>query len=257
MASLNVAPVTIFNGLVQEVADYVWNRRVVNEFSLRQLKLRAEDLVKADVAQGLEVKAHISFLEGRFNDGVSLFDRAIGLSPRKAGVVVRYIQLADQIVMRDQLAYICENYIDILGGAVSEKREAITCLRASGFIHAAASLKRDLKRMGIQDVQDAYPSEDFIAHFDRSRVTDLEVSEVICFARSFLRSRRVDVDHVSVLPMPGSGNEGASLHYDFGVKALPAEVVELEWDLFSELGSKMFPVEQSGILSLSLSPSEE
>jgi len=242
--SPSAAPETIYGEMLLEVAGLYLGTRQINEFGLRQLKVRADRLCAVDAVAGTEIKGHIALLSGDSDTGRQLLDRALSMAGASAEAALRYMQGLQQRGFSSEVADVFFRNAHAFAGNVTATREARQMLASHGFLDAANDLRTELTKMNAPVPEVSYaPGEHLLAYFDGDGVADSDTAPVVAFARNFLYQQGVLLHRVGISVVPASDGMPSALLYELRVEASMDRAAELEWDLYGELEAQRFPFE--------------
>lgn len=252
----SAAPETIYSEMLQELAALYLGNRGINEFSLRQLKARAEKLSSVDAVSGMEIKGHIALLSDDVPAGRELLDRVLSLAAHPADVTLRYMQGLQQRGFSTEVAEVFFNNPHAFVGNVMATREARQILASHGYFEAASELRTELTKMNATVAEVSYaPGEQLLAHFDGEGVSDSDTAPVVAFVRSFMYEQGFLLKRVGVSVVPEDDGMPSAILYELEIEASMDRAAEIEWDLYGKLESAQFPLELSRRILFSVTAS--
>lgn len=240
----SAAPDSIYNDLLQELASLYLGESSANEFTLRQLKVKADQLAGVNAVWAMEVRGHLALLSDKLEAGRELLNRVLALSPNSPNVILRYMQGLQQRGLSAEVAEVFFEHRHAFAGNVTATKEARQILASHGYLKAAGELRAELAKMNATVEEVSYaPGEHLLAQFDSDGVTDSDTAPVVAFVRRFLFEEGVNLQRVAITVVPAEDKMPSAVLYELEVSAAPDRASELEWDLYGRLDAEGFPLE--------------
>lgn len=250
--TIQAQPATIFGELLENVSAALDGRSSTNELELRRWESDAEKLLRANRAEGLEIKALLAAIRKDDAESDRLYEAALTSSANYTGTAVRYLSVLSTRLRSEKLLETFKALGSAFKGDPTATRYVERLLANNGFLISAWELSKELDKMGSYSA--ATPSgasEIATQHIELEDYVDADYGAPIAFTKHFLAERGVDWKSTSVAASVGEDSKEV-FFYQFRTDQSPEDANRTESELFEALEDQAFPAEANGKMVLAL-----